>query len=272
MIELNSTAAPSLDAATAPFLGQWHRLVSTTNWEKGRIIFQWREALSATAALAAAYSDEAWSLRVGGVTAQHVGRLRRVHERFAAARDQFPGIFWSHFQAALDWDDAEMWLEGAVQSRWSVAEMRRKRSDTLGAVAASADAAASPAESPDDDFSPELSAASPDPGWTANVAAAADSADDSDEPTDAPPWNADDSTSSGLAADDDDEQPGVTTGVRTAPTVRLAELPDDLAEAFEAFKLAIIRHRLAGWTDVAHSDVLSALEWLRQLTLQESDG
>ncbi len=29
--------------------------------------------------------------------------------------------------AALDWDDAEMWLEGAVQSKWSISEMRRTR-------------------------------------------------------------------------------------------------------------------------------------------------
>ena len=37
--------AESLEVATQPFVGRWNRLVSTTNWEKGRIILQWREAL-----------------------------------------------------------------------------------------------------------------------------------------------------------------------------------------------------------------------------------
>src|SRR5262245_21019970 len=98
-----------LDQTCDQFLGQWKRLVSTTNWEKGHIICQWREALAAADAPASQYSDDAWSRRVGNVTPQHVGRLRRVFERFAAVRDDYPGLFWSHFQAALDWDEAELW-------------------------------------------------------------------------------------------------------------------------------------------------------------------
>ena len=35
----------------------------------------------------AEYSDESWSRRVGNVTPQHVGRLRRVYERFDAVRE-----------------------------------------------------------------------------------------------------------------------------------------------------------------------------------------
>ena len=34
-----------LDQASRPFVGRWNQLVSDTNWEKGRIIQQWREAL-----------------------------------------------------------------------------------------------------------------------------------------------------------------------------------------------------------------------------------
>ena len=33
---------------------------------------------------------------------------------------------------AVDCDDAEMWLEGAVQSVWSIADMRNTRWQTLG--------------------------------------------------------------------------------------------------------------------------------------------
>ena len=272
MIHANAPAAPTIDAATAPFLGQWHRLVSTTNWEKGRIIFEWRAALQAAAAPAAEYADEAWSGRVGGVSPQHVGRLRRVHERFATERGQFPGLFWSHFQAALDWDDAEMWLEGAKQSRWSVAEMRRQRAETLGTVADPEAAESEVATSPDEDFRPATAAAATDPGWATDLdeesatdggsAAAARTSSSHEE------QESDDYAEESAA---DESQPGDMSAVRTAPTVRLADLPDDVAEAFEAFKLAIIRHRLAGWADIAQSDVLDALDWLRQLALQEAE-
>src|SRR5437868_9520616 len=96
----DSAAIGGIDEASAPFLGQWNRLVSTTNWEKGRIIHEWRQALVAADAPSAEFADEAWSLRVGNVTGQHVGRLRRVYERFDALRGEFPLLYWSHFQAA----------------------------------------------------------------------------------------------------------------------------------------------------------------------------
>ena len=118
----------TIDQASEVFLGQWKRLVSTTNWDKGRIIYEWRQALIETGAAQGEYSDEAWSQRVASVTPQHVGRLRRVFERFAQVRESYDGLYWSHFQAALDWPDAEMWLEGAVQSDWSISEMRAARS------------------------------------------------------------------------------------------------------------------------------------------------
>ena len=132
--EMPTAENPAIETASSEYLGRWNRLVSTTNWEKGRIVAEWREALIEAAAPAAAYTDEAWSRRVGSVTPQHTGRLRRVYQRFAAMRDAYPGLYWSHFQAALDWNDAEMWLEGAVQNRWSISQMQGERSRTLGAL------------------------------------------------------------------------------------------------------------------------------------------
>ena len=119
--------------ASSPFEGRWNRLISTTNWEKGQIIFEWRTALKSADAPATELSDEAWAQRVGGVTGQHVGRLRRVFERFGETNEQYEGLFWSHFQAALDWDDAELWLEGGIQNKWSVSKMRKARWEALGA-------------------------------------------------------------------------------------------------------------------------------------------
>ena len=124
------------DAASLTYVGQWRGLVSTTNWEKGSIINKWRAALRASGAEPQLWSDDAWSRRVGQVTGQHIGRLRRVYERFGAMRGDYPGLYWSHFQASLDWPDAEMWLEGAVQNDWSIGEMRARRWETTGAVAA----------------------------------------------------------------------------------------------------------------------------------------
>src|SRR5271167_2615244 len=93
---------PAFETASNEYLGRWNRLVSTTNWEKGRIVAEWREALIEAGAAAVVYSDEAWSRRVGSVTPQHTGRLRRVFQRFAAKRETYRGLYWSHFQAGLD--------------------------------------------------------------------------------------------------------------------------------------------------------------------------
>ncbi|MFM7117389.1 MAG: hypothetical protein ACKO0N_12220, partial [Planctomycetota bacterium] len=88
-----TAASPQLIAESAPFIGRWNRLVSTTNWEKGRIIHEWRSALEASAAPTTEYSDEAWSRMVGGVTGQHAGRLRRVYERYGAVHADYDGLF-----------------------------------------------------------------------------------------------------------------------------------------------------------------------------------
>src|SRR6478609_9198348 len=97
-----SSALAQQEETSQVFLGQWQTLVSTTNWEKGRIIHEWRQSLTAAGASPQECSDETWSQRVGNVSSQHVGRLRRVYERFSAGREEYPGLYWSHFQVALD--------------------------------------------------------------------------------------------------------------------------------------------------------------------------
>ncbi|MCU0720641.1 MAG: hypothetical protein MUC83_13110 [Pirellula sp.] len=41
-LEANELDARSLEV-TAPFVGKWNTLISQTNWEKGRIISEWRK-------------------------------------------------------------------------------------------------------------------------------------------------------------------------------------------------------------------------------------
>ena len=104
-------------ALSKQFLHQWNQLVSTTNWEKGKIICRWRDALQAEGFSPHHFSDEAWSRHIGDVTPQHAGRLRKVFVRFGSVWQEYPGLYWSHFYAALDWDDPELWLEGAIQNQ-----------------------------------------------------------------------------------------------------------------------------------------------------------
>ena len=122
-------------ALSKQFLYQWNQLVSTTNWEKGKIICQWRDVLQAEGFSPHHFSDEVWSRHIGNVTPQHAGRLRKVFVRFGSVWQDYSGLYWSHFYAALDWDDPELWLEGAIQNQWSISQMRSARSKAQEAVA-----------------------------------------------------------------------------------------------------------------------------------------
>ena len=248
-----------LETSSRPFVGQWNRLISTTNWEKGRIILAWRDALASSGATSAEYSDEAWAQRVGGISGQHVGRLRRVYDRFGSVFHHYEGLYWSHFQTALDWDDAEMWLEGGVQNQWSVASMRQQRSETLGIVEStpSADAAVFVAE-----FDEELAAGSDKlPSETitdtnAEVRSTEPAKQQKSEPLE-------EATVAAVSADRADE--------RTRPFEDLASLPDDVVEAFENFKLAILRHKTDGWQTISQDDMLQTLDALKELAQAPAD-
>ena len=274
------------EEASREFVGRWNRLISQTNWEKGKVIAQWRSSMIASGVPVQLYSDEAWSRRVGNVTGQHVGRLRRVYERFGEVYSQYAGLYWSHFQAALDWNDAEIWLEGAVQQRWSVSKMRNQRWVAIGA----------PAElKPKDDevITSELDedvvtsfdseALSGATGMATLPEGAKTLAEYYDEPTDglnlqgkgktanAQDTNSDDDDSdSGKSKKTDDKtqsEDEMRSTVTSGPLFgNMPKLPEDLDEAFEMMKLAILNHKLANWKLVPKEAVLEVLEKLRVLT------
>ena len=56
------------------------------------------------------------------------------------------------------------------------------------------------------------------------------------------------------------------------PFEALPELPADISEAFEAYKLAILRHKLSGWHEVSLTQFLASLEALKQLALAPPAG
>ncbi len=258
---LSEEERDELSSLAEPFVGQWKNLISTTNWEKGRIISQWREALIESGVDATQYSDEAWARRVGGVTAPHVGRLRRVHDRFGSTYTSYEGVYWSHFLAGLDWDDAPMWLEGASKESWSVSRMREKRWEENGAVESQRPTASEiveveldegvtiPAQGggSDKEYGDDSSGVATGPRY--------DEPDFGDE-EELSAISKPDSATATMADDDDGEASNLTV----QPFIGLPALPDDLTDAVEDLKLCVLRHKTDGWRDVTADDVQKYLE------------
>jgi len=251
--------------ASTEYVGRWNRLISTTNWEKGRIISEWREALRQAGAPPASYTDDAWSREVGNVSPQHVGRLRRVFQRFGNVFEQYAGLYWSHFQAACDWPDAEMYLEGAVQGGWSISQMQEQRWEALGGPPElrPSDADVITAEL-DEDVS-----AGNDGSLPATISESLGEVRGADESADDDPIAYDD------AGPDTSDRAAPVADAPAAPLLRpfeaLPPLPSDLNEAFELMKLAILNHKVSGWRDIARDDALAVLESLRQLVLAPAE-
>ncbi len=255
---------PQAQTVTAPFVGQWHTLISQTNWGKGKIISEWRSALIASDASSISFSDETWTKQVGAVTSQHVGRLRRVYERFGQSFASYPGLYWSHFLAAIDWDDAELWLEGAMRSNWSISEMRKTRWETSGG---------DPKHAPRDE---ELITSEVDDDFDALTAEndeesdreKRDRAESSGPLAEGPDFGEEDYEPS-MAGQSQPGDPGFESESFDAskeqgnPFMGLPELPPDVSDAMEQFKLSIVRHRASKWADISQKqmhDVLDALK------------
>jgi hypothetical protein len=256
-----STWSTETETASAAFIGRWHQLVSTTNWEKGRIIQQWRDAVADQGCPVTDYSDEAWAKRVGGVTGQHVGRLRRVFQRFGATYETYNGLFWSHFQAAVEWEDAELWLEGGVQNKWSVSQMRKQRWESIGAPAdkkpRDEDIIVSELnEDIDHELSEDPTPHAREGGIEGVSGPRHDGADFGDE------------EGNGSSRDPAIySEAGAEQCDFVRPFEHLSELPDDLADAFENFKLAVLAHKANGWADISCEDVLASLDALKALAV-----
>ncbi len=251
---------PQLAELAQPFVGQWNQLISTTNWEKGKIISQWRETLIESGVDSTQYSDDAWARQVGGVTAPHVGRLRRVYDRFGSTYETYTNVFWSHFLAALDWDDAPMWLEGAAQEGWSVSQMREQRWQSLGAVESQRPTNSQIVEVDTDEdivLPAQGGGKTKDyDGETSGVAAGPipEGPDFGEEEELASLGGANSGGASGVSMVDEDAPPTVQ------PFMGLPELPPDMADAIESLKLSVLRHKTDGWRDVEADTVRKYLD------------
>ena len=251
--------SPESIELTQPFVGQWNSLISTTNWEKGKIISEWRSALMESGSDATEYSDEAWSRKVGGVTAPHVGRLGRVYDRFETSFESYEGLYWSHFLAALDWDDAPLWLEGASKETWSVSNMRDKRWEAHGAVESNRP---QPGQVVEVDTDEDVVMPAQGGGKTKEYG------DDPSGVASGPVYEGPDfgeeeplgGTGESKSAKANSASTAEEPEVPVQPFVGLPELPEDLSEAMESFKLSLLRHKTGGWRDVDAETVQKYLD------------
>ena len=94
--------------------------VSQCNWVVGQCAAEWTERY------AEGRTDGDFAELIG-LSADQVYQRRRVWETFADVRTEYAGLRWSHFYAAVTWDDAPDSLGWAEEMGATVAEMRAWR-------------------------------------------------------------------------------------------------------------------------------------------------
>ena len=284
---------PLIDEIASEFVGFWNRLVSQTNWEKGKVIHSWRTKLIEAGLPRRIYSDESIAQRIGNVSPQHVGRLRRVYERFGAS-EPLPNLFWSHYQAALDWEDADDWLQKASDEKLSVAQTRIARWEKYGAPPARKPKESEIiAEEPDADVNPfndsDADFGAFDPGDADDFPRSNggrreyESGDETIEPTEgelggdkekkAKKSKKDAEVDLGEFEGDDEPWESEPTRQSTADVLdgmsKLDPIPTDFAEPFEALKVAIMTRKLAAWDDVQPVQIAAYLSATKRLLVSE---
>jgi len=90
------------------------------NWVIGECAAQW------TQRYAQGRTDADFGARIG-LSGDQVYQRRRVWETFADVHENYPKLKWSHFYAALNWDDAADCLQWANEIGATVAEMKAWR-------------------------------------------------------------------------------------------------------------------------------------------------
>jgi len=94
--------------------------LSHCNWEVGECAAQW------TKRFARGRTDADFGALVG-LSPDQVYQRRRVWETFGDVCGNYPSLKWSHFYAAINWDDAAECLQWAQDVQAGVAEMRAWR-------------------------------------------------------------------------------------------------------------------------------------------------
>jgi len=169
----------------------------------------------------------------------------------------------------LEWDDAELWLEGAVQNDWSVAQMRVQRWEALGA---------SDEQKPREDdvfvagIDEDMYSQQTNRIEGRNVEiGAVDALEDFNTPpatvsaTEPPKKKELPKKDKAKQTDLDGNVP--PTGELLMTLQGITKFPADLAEPLELLKVAILNHKLSGWKSISANQVCQSLETLKMLTV-----
>jgi hypothetical protein len=140
--------------------------------------------------------------------------------------------------------------------------MRRTRWEALGAVADQEPREDAVESELDEDFVERADEAPVEMGGDDAILGGRSPADTNEEEDEL----ADDEDQ--IASADDEDAANPVQLVR--PFADLPDLPADLADAFDTFKLAILRHKTAGWEQTTPEAVICCLESLKQLVTAPS--
>ena len=265
-------SSPVIEEVSSDFISSWNRLISMTNWEKGKLIHHWRAKLVENVLPRQVYSDESLAKRLGNVSGQHIGRLRRVYERFNTVFETYSGLYWSHFQAVLDWDDAEDWLADASENQWSVATMRLQRWEAIGSPASQKpnDGDIIPSE-PDEDVNPYNDSDTVLDGNRKSVEPNRDK--DKKKGRNNEPRTSESGSNESRTSEsghgNDDHGHFSSPAEAFAQMKQMKDLPEDLKDAFEQLKIVILSHKVSGWREVEPQRILTFLNAMKVVVTTE---
>jgi hypothetical protein len=112
--------APVREDNESALIARAQLALSRCNWEVGECAALW------TKRFAKGRTDADFGALVG-LSADQVYQRRRVWETFGDVCDNYSSLKWSHFYAALNWDDAAECLQWAQDVQAGVAEMKAWR-------------------------------------------------------------------------------------------------------------------------------------------------
>jgi len=115
-----TAAAVHAEDTESALIARAQSALSHCNWEVGECAAQW------TKRFARGRTDADFAALVG-LSPDQVYQRRRVWETFGDVVESYPQLKWSHFYAALNWDDAAECLQWAQDVQAGVAEMRAWR-------------------------------------------------------------------------------------------------------------------------------------------------
>jgi len=114
------SATKQIEESEEQLVSRAQEAVSQCRWVVGECASQW------TQRYARGRTDGDFAVLIG-LSGDQVYQRRRVWESFAPVREEFTTLKWSHFYAALNWDDARDCLSWAEETHSTVAEMRAWR-------------------------------------------------------------------------------------------------------------------------------------------------